>query len=143
MRRKEATQKEEILKETIQNETELLTEVSGVSLRGISGSTLKIIAMITMLIDHIGATVVFQAVGRTPDNFDALGHARMTGMVVFYYVLRGIGRLAFPIFIFLLLEGFQHTHNRFQYAGRLLLFANYHIRIYFLHWQSGCSSSSD
>lgn len=128
MGRKEAIQKEEILietiqKEAIQKETESSAEVSGVSLRGISGSTLKIIAMITMLIDHIGATVVLQAVECNPDNFDALGHARMTGMVVFYYVLRGIGRLAFPIFIFLLLEGFQHTHNRFRYAGRLLLFA--------------------
>lgn len=91
--------------------------------RGISGSTLKFIAMLTMLIDHIGATIVLQFVQRNSDNFDALGNVRMTGMVVLYYVLRGIGRLAFPIFIFLLLEGFQYTHNRFRYIGRLLLFA--------------------
>lgn len=90
---------------------------------GITGSTLKIIAMITMLIDHIGATIVLQLVQRNSDNFDAFGNVRMTGMVILYYVLRGIGRLAFPIFIFLLLEGFQHTHNRFLYIGRLLLFA--------------------
>ena len=31
--------------------------------------------------------------------------------------------MAYPIFIFLLLEGFQYTHNRFLYIGRLLLFA--------------------
>ena len=79
---------------------------------GITGSTLKIIAMITMLIDHIGATIVLQLVQRNSDNFDAFGNVRMTGMVILYYVLRGIGRLAFPIFIFLLLEGFQYTHNR-------------------------------
>lgn len=90
---------------------------------GITGSTLKIIAMITMLIDHIGATIVLQLVQRNSDNFDAFGNVRMTGMVILYYVLRGIGRLAFPIFIFLLLEGFQYTHNRFLYIGRLLLFA--------------------
>ena len=83
---------------------------------GITGSTLKIIAMITMLIDHIGATIVLQLVQRNSDNFDAFGNVRMTGMVILYYVLRGIGRLALPIFIFLLLEGFQ-------YIGRLLLFA--------------------
>ena len=76
---------------------------------GITGSTLKIIAMITMLIDHIGATIVLQLVQRNSDNFDAFGNVRMTGMVILYYVLRGIGRLAFPIFIFLLLEGFQYT----------------------------------
>ena len=84
---------------------------------GITGSTLKIIAMITMLIDHIGATIVLQLVQRNSDNFDAFGNVRMTGMVILYYVLRGIGRLAFPIFIFLLLEGFQYTHNRFLYIG--------------------------
>lgn len=90
---------------------------------GITGSTLKIIAMVTMLVDHIGATIVLQMVQRNPDNFDALGNVHMTGSVFFYYILRGIGRLAFPIFIFLLLEGFWHTHNRFLYIGRLLLFA--------------------
>ena len=91
--------------------------------KGITGSTLKIIAMITMLIDHIGATVVMQLVTKNPANFDAFGNVRMTGMVLLYYILRGIGRLSFPIFIFLLLEGFAYTHNRFLYIGRLLLFA--------------------
>lgn len=110
-------------KEAIQNEIESPAAASGVSTRGISGSTLKIIAMITMLIDHIGATVVLQVLRNNPDNFDATGQARMTGIVILYYVLRGIGRLSFPIFIFLLLEGFQYTHNRFVYIGRLLIFA--------------------
>lgn len=91
--------------------------------RGISGSTLKLIAMLTMLIDHIGATIVLQLVQRNPNNFDVFGNVHMTGMVILYYILRGIGRLAFPIFIFLLLEGFRYTHNRFFYIGRLLLFA--------------------
>ena len=91
--------------------------------KGITGSTLKIIAMITMLIDHIGATVVMHLVTKNPANFDAFGNVRLTGMVLLYYILRGIGRFSFPIFIFLLLEGFAYTHNRFLYIGRLLLFA--------------------
>lgn len=66
---------------------------------GITGSTLKIIAMITMLIDHIGATIVLQLVQRNSDNFDAFGNVRMTGMVILYYVLRGIGRLAVPCIV--------------------------------------------
>lgn len=91
--------------------------------RGLPGSTLKVLAMITMLIDHIGATLVLRFVQTSPDNFDAMGNAQMTGPVIFYYICRGIGRLAFPIFIFLLLEGFSYTRNRFRYIGRLICFA--------------------
>lgn len=68
--------------------------------KGVSGSTLKIIAVITMFIDHVGAILL-------PD----------------YMVLRLIGRIAFPIFCFLLTEGFLHTRNVKNYALRLGLFA--------------------
>ena len=37
-------------------------------------------------------------------------------------VLRFTGRLAFPLFCFLLVEGFVHTHNVKGYLGRLVLF---------------------
>lgn len=41
-----------------------------------------------------------------------------------YIVLcRDVGRAAFPIFCFLLVEGFLHTHNRFKYGRNLLIFA--------------------
>ena len=65
--------------------------------RGLSRETLKLIACMTMLLDHIG--------------------------VVYYpgSVLRDIGRISFPIFCFLLAEGFFHTHSRQRYALRLVL----------------------
>mgnify|MGYP002581591684 FL=1 len=65
-----------------------------------SNFDLKILAIITMTIDHIGAIIY--------PNIDAF---------------RIIGRISFPIFCFLLVEGFKHTHNRFRYFIRLLLFA--------------------
>lgn len=82
--------------------------------RGIPGSTLKMIAIITMLIDHIGAVLIERGIAST-EYWD----------MPWYYFdlsLRFIGRIAFPIFCFLLVEGFQKTHNRFRYALRLGLF---------------------
>lgn len=74
----------------------------------ISGSTIKMIAVLTMLIDHMGAASLFPAV------------AKGTAL---YYACRFIGRIAFPLFCFLLVEGFVHSHDRFRYWKRLLLFA--------------------
>ena len=90
--------------------------------KGIAGSTLKLIAVITMLIDHIGAGPFLAVVVRNPENF-ADGRVKMTVQVVLYYTMRCVGRLAFPIFIFLLIEGYIYTRNRWKYLLRLLLFA--------------------
>jgi hypothetical protein len=61
---------------------------------------LKIIAVITMLIDHTGF-----AFPETPDS------------------LRWVGRIAFPIFAFLVAQGCRNSRNIHIYAFRLFLFA--------------------
>lgn len=61
---------------------------------------LHIIAMICMLCDHLWATVI-------PGND----------------WLTCIGRIAFPIFSFLIVEGYFYTHSLKKYIGRLFIFA--------------------
>lgn len=65
-----------------------------------TSSSLKILAMLIMLIDHVGAILFPQ-----------------------YFILRCIGRISFPIYCFLLVEGYIHTHNLKKYIIRLILFA--------------------
>lgn len=72
---------------------------------GLSGSVFKIIAIVSMLIDH--AAWVFISDYFSPEGI----------------VLHTIGRLAFPIFAFLFAEGMQHTKNIYVYALRCLIFA--------------------
>ena len=66
----------------------------------ISQEGLKLLACVTMLIDHIGAVFFPQ-----------------------FQWLRIIGRLSFPIYCFLLAEGVHYTRNPAKYGLRLLLVA--------------------
>ena len=90
---------------------------------GMSGSALKLLAMGSMLIDHIGATVVERQMLGNPSNLAPDGTLELNAIVILYFLMRTIGRLAFPIFIFLLVEGYSHTRNPRRYIFRLLLFA--------------------
>lgn len=87
---------------------------------GLSGSTLKLIACITMLIDHTGAAVVWQLLSL--DSIRAV-KATYNRYLAIYNLMRQIGRLAFPIFCFLIVEGYFHTHDVKKYMQRLFLFA--------------------
>ena len=80
--------------------------------RGLSGTALKYIACGTMLLDHIGASCI-------ETSFSGSLPAPLAGLDL---ALRLIGRLAFPIFCFLLVEGFTHTHDVKKYIWRLFLF---------------------
>lgn len=64
--------------------------------RGLTGNQLKILAMVTMTLDHVGLSLLPQ-----------------------YPVLRLLGRLAMPIYAFLIAQGCRHTHSRGRYLLRL------------------------
>ena len=83
----------------------------------LSGSMLKLIAVVTMFIDHTAH--VFQDLPLLQYSLLTLGAREITA----YYIMRKIGRLAFPIFCFLIMEGFLHTKNPRKYALRMFLFA--------------------
>ena len=86
--------------------------------KGLSGSTLKIIAIVTMFIDHIGAIIVQGELYSLPYDYSTMKIIFSLGIT-----MRLIGRLAFPIFCYLLVEGFLHTKNIKKYAIRLFIFA--------------------
>ncbi len=67
---------------------------------GLNSFQLKCIAVLTMIIDHTGAVL-------------------FPGDLVFRY----IGRISFPVFCFLLVEGFSHTRDMRKYMLRLGVFA--------------------
>ena len=86
----------------------------------LSGNMLKYIAIITMAIDHFGAVVLYQILipySPIPTDSD------LYMVYLIFRTCRNIGRAAFPIFCFLLVEGFTHTSSKPRYALRLFLFA--------------------
>ena len=64
---------------------------------GLTGNQLKIIAMITMTCDHVGLYLLPQ-----------------------FPLLRVLGRLALPIYAYMIAQGCRHTHDRKRYLLRLL-----------------------
>ena len=79
-------------------------------IRIFSGAQLKYIAFLSMLIDHANKALMYPLVTENgflryvSDVFDILG------------------RVAFPIFMFFLVEGFFKTGNRFKYLLNLIVF---------------------
>lgn len=88
-----------------ENEMETGSPMDGVwrIRKGLSSDSLKVMAVLFMLIDHIAATL-------------------LQGQEC-YWLLRGIGRLSFPIFCFLAAEGIAWTGNLRRYELRMGAFA--------------------
>ncbi|MCR5214490.1 MAG: conjugal transfer protein TraX [Eubacterium sp.] len=72
-----------------------------------------------MLIDHIGAVVLEKGILL---DIDTQNDHSMDSVVLIDMLLRIIGRVAFPIFCFLLIEGYIHTRSKLKYMLRLLIF---------------------
>ncbi len=76
-----------------------MEELKKPKLKCLSSNALKIIAMVTMFIDHFGKALTNQ------------------------YWMTYIGRLAFPLFAFLIAEGYDHTKDFKKYIKRMLIYA--------------------
>lgn len=88
-------------------------------MRFCSGSFLKTVAVVCMLIDHIGAGIVYPLLYNNLPLFSL----SYNESVLLYRLLRLIGRTAFPVFCFLLVEGFFHTKSKKRYFLNLFVFA--------------------
>ncbi len=101
----------------------------------LSGNVLKWISMLVMVIDHIGAALLERMLSYSLEggNLQALMMEKAPALYFSWMgnweslyavdlVLRKIGRLSFPVFCFLLVEGFVHTRNPVKYGIRLFLF---------------------
>jgi len=75
----------------------------------LTGNTLKIIAAICMVIDHIGY-LIFPEVK----------------------VLRIVGRIAFPVFAYMIAEGCQYTKNKLRYFGTIFSLAFVFQAVYYI-----------
>ncbi len=76
---------------------------------GLTNNQLKIIAMVSMLLDHMGLLFF-------PE----------------YSIFRILGRIAFPIFAYMIAEGCRYTKNRAKYLGMIAAMAVVFQAVYFV-----------
>lgn len=94
--------------------------------KGLSGSTLKCIAAFAMLIDHIAYGFIYQGMLQFQGEYiqnPSAAPAEFQNWYFAYTLMRMFGRIAFPIFCYVLVEGFLHTSNLKKYLTRLAIFA--------------------
>ncbi|BFK86786.1 conjugal transfer protein TraX [Pseudoflavonifractor sp. DSM 107456] len=94
---------------------------------GLSGTQLKYLAALFMVIDHVGMFFEPMAPFFPPDS-------------LWFYLFRYVGRLAFPIFAFFVAEGCRKTRHYAAYLRRLFCFAALtQIPLYFVMPEDGRS----
>ena len=85
----------------------------------LSGSAIKMIAVLCMTVDH-AARIVLQDCKSLYEPLFHLGHTDVSWQFIMQCV---IGRIAFPLFAFLVVEGYSHTRSVRRYAMTLFIFA--------------------
>lgn len=97
------------------------------NMRFLTGSAVKIIAIIAMFIDHFSKIILQMLLYY---HWNPLADAGKISAEQFQHIdtfihfwLQGIGTIAFPLFCFLLSEGFFYTRNRKRYISMMLIFA--------------------
>lgn len=93
----------------------------------LTGNMIKIIAVISMFIDHFHKIIIiplYPKLWASPIITSIFSESQIVWInKLTKYTLYGLGRLAFPLFCFLLTEGFYYTKNRKHYIGLMALFA--------------------
>lgn len=96
--------------------------------RGISSGTLKIIAIIAMLLDHIGWGIIdpillLKGVSLS-DIYEPLRQISLSPVLCVLSPLFHItGRITFPIMLFALCEGVHYSKNKRKYVRNMIIFA--------------------
>ena len=85
----------------------------------LSGSAIKIIAAVSMICDHVAKHILVHYDFAKVPAF--VFHGR--GVNLLFLMSSVIGRLAFPLFAFLAVEGYIHTRDLRRYVINLLIFA--------------------
>ena len=85
----------------------------------LSGSAIKMIAVLSMIVDH-AAKIVLRDCTSLYEPLFHVGHTDVSWQFIMQCM---IGRIAFPLFAFLVVEGYSHTRSVRRYARTLLFFA--------------------
>lgn len=95
---------------------------------GISGSTLKIVAVIAMTLDHtawalIDPTLIKFGVKKS-DFYSPLSQLSVSPLLcIISPIFHTVGRITFPIMLFLLVEGVKYSRNKKKYIRNMAVFA--------------------
>lgn len=93
----------------------------------LTGNSLKVIAVLTMVIDHL-CKIVLQWLlsnywGVMVDNGQMSWEQFQQIDNFIRFDLQSVGTIAFPLFCFLLAEGFRYTRDKKRYIGLMFIFA--------------------